>query len=201
MTAKSLSRAALAALESGRPWALFLAFGWLAMHQTSAWGQGQLGQGRAFKEMPKANASGNAGIPVGSIGNQIGGALGGSGGGFGQIGQLGPRFEFKIAPNTPLQNLLPTPPLLPQPQPPWLVNELIQIPEVFFQKAKGLNPQDLEGKTAAEKDALVKEFSAPLSPSDVSAVDVFYADAARDVKLRRCRDDRASGCRRGRSGS
>ncbi|MCI0639632.1 MAG: hypothetical protein L0Y72_15475 [Gemmataceae bacterium] len=45
-----------------------------------------------------------------------------------------PRFVFKIEATTPLKDLMPTPPHLPAPPPPFLVQELTLVPEVFFQK-------------------------------------------------------------------
>src|SRR5262249_31737381 len=45
-----------------------------------------------------------------------------------------PRFTFKIDSNTPVKELLPVAPVISEPMPPWLVKDLAQVPEVFFQK-------------------------------------------------------------------
>jgi hypothetical protein len=46
---------------------------------------------------------------------------------------LPPRFQFTIAPNTPLKDLLPTPPVVKKPAGPALGDDLTQVPEVEFQ--------------------------------------------------------------------
>src|SRR5437016_4748554 len=43
-------------------------------------------------------------------------------------------FSFEIEPTTPVKNLLPLPPLQAPPRPPWLVNDIGAVPEIFFQK-------------------------------------------------------------------
>jgi hypothetical protein len=45
------------------------------------------------------------------------------------------RFHFKIDPKTPLNELLPVAPEVAAPTPPWLVEQLAQVPEVLFQKS------------------------------------------------------------------
>lgn len=44
------------------------------------------------------------------------------------------RFHFTIDPKTPLKDLLPVPPDVADPTPPWLVKDWTQVPEVLFQK-------------------------------------------------------------------
>lgn len=62
-----------------------------------------------------------------------------------KIAEPPPRFKFNIDPKTPLKDLLPTPPLLPDPQAPWLVKDLTQVPEIFFQMVPVLpaGPKDV----------------------------------------------------------
>jgi hypothetical protein len=58
------------------------------------------------------------------------------------------RYSFKIDPKTPLLELLPAAPDAATPLPPWLVQDLMQVPEVFFQKPETLKRQaDLEPKS------------------------------------------------------
>jgi hypothetical protein len=89
-------------------------------------------------------------VPGGALGSPLPGKVlpgNGLGGGFGQLGGFVgmQRLPVNIEPNVPLSDLLPSPPPLALPTPPWLVTDLTQVPEVFFQKP-------LEGKTSAGKD-------------------------------------------------
>src|SRR6266849_10427707 len=43
------------------------------------------------------------------------------------------RFQFKIAPNTPLKDLLPVPPTAKNPATPLIAKDLTQVPEIEFQ--------------------------------------------------------------------
>jgi hypothetical protein len=186
MEAKILFRAALAASRSARSWAACVALTWLAFDQSSAFGQAPAGgippaTGGALKEAPKTDGNGagrtfrgfmpggsgpsGGPSPVVVCDNLVpisGGTAFGSqfiSGGGQQLGI--PRIVSKIDANTPLQKLLPAPPVLPEPRPPWLVTDLTQVPEVFFEKpleVKGL-PADFQEKTCAEKGALVKEIN------------------------------------------
>lgn len=65
------------------------------------------------------------------------------------------RFNFKIAANTPVRDLLPTAPT-PTAQEPWLGDDLRQVPEVRFMQplvSKGRTPQ----ARAAERTSLLKQ--------------------------------------------
>ncbi len=44
------------------------------------------------------------------------------------------RFHFTIDPKTPVKDLLPVPPAVAAPLPPWLVKDWTQVPEIRFQK-------------------------------------------------------------------
>jgi hypothetical protein len=95
------------------------------------------------------------GLPVGFSGfsGPISHGFQGFGGGFNGMA----RFPFTIDPKTPLKNLLPVPPDLQKARPPWLVADLAQVPEVFFQKTLPINvptPKDFEQRDNAEKEKL-----------------------------------------------
>jgi hypothetical protein len=69
------------------------------------------------------------------------------------------RFHFKIDPQTPLKELLPTTPDTTVPLLPWQVHELAQVPEVLFQKpapAIKLAPRLSANATQSEKDQAQK---------------------------------------------
>jgi hypothetical protein len=57
------------------------------------------------------------------------------------------RFHFKIDPNTPLKDLLPVPPGVAPPMPPWLVKDLTKVPEILFQKPPLVKPEENTGKS------------------------------------------------------
>ncbi|MCI0680538.1 MAG: hypothetical protein L0Y71_00420 [Gemmataceae bacterium] len=156
----------------------FLALGWIAAQHSASWGQKPSGgatptpvtkpgaanpvaanPGRASPAanpspaLPGAFHGGAGGIPVGPGGN-VGSGFGGSGfSGFSGVIVAPQRFTFKIDPNTPVDKLLPAPPVLPPPRPPWLVRDLTQVPEVFFEKPMAIPSlsANLDNKTDAEK--------------------------------------------------
>jgi hypothetical protein len=153
MTAESFTRAARRVR-----WSLVLA--WLALDQAGAFGQAKLTPGGAAIGGPPSGNGGNLGAAGGFGGSSSPGA--GFGGNLGMLGSPSQRFKFSFEPNTPLNNVLPTPPMLAKPPSPWLVKDLNRVPEVFFQKrleVKSLSPKELEEKTAAEKETLAKESS------------------------------------------
>ena len=60
------------------------------------------------------------------------------------------RFQFKIAPNTPLKDLLPVPPQVKKTRVPALTEDLAQVPEVQFQTPMA---KDLPGEEATKQTA------------------------------------------------
>ncbi len=163
MSAKNPSPKDVAAPRPSRNFALFLLLTSLTISPPTVWGQALVGSEGTMEVVSKPSGT----TPAGNIGGALGGkgGFGGSSGGiFGQLGGFGAttvRLEFKIAPNTPLQDLLPPPPMVGRWQPPWLVKDLTQVTEVFFQKPleiKKLTAKDFEHKTHAENEALRKQF-------------------------------------------
>jgi hypothetical protein len=136
----------------------------LTLDKTEAWAQmGSTPVGTVKDEKQNGIAIG------GQLGGLGGGTFGGvqfthrGGGGFGGFGAFGGvvRLEIKVEPNMPLQGLLPLPPPWVPSRPPWLVKDLAEVPEVFFQR-----PLELPIQTAKEHKGNVKGAAVAQEPND-----------------------------------
>jgi len=181
-TDKSL-RTAAKMVRSPGVGVLFLAAGWIAFQQTAGWGQQRPASGdtpvpvRKVKDAgPKPSPSPAPAAPAddsqrildalsggfhggpgsGPLVHNFGAGL--SGGGF----TSPQRFSIRIDPNTPVSSLLPPPPVVPAPRPPWMVMDLQHVPEVRFEKETPiptLPDKALENKTDAEKAKIKDDFA------------------------------------------
>jgi hypothetical protein len=89
------------------------------------------------------------------------------------------RFQFKIAPDTPLKDLLPVPPKVRKPAGPALSDDLAQVPEVEFQAptAKEMDNQEAL-KSTAYTMAKINHLNARKTDGFVSALRFERSDLA-----------------------
>jgi hypothetical protein len=147
---------------SAGPMALLFAFGVLGLAGLSAAAQPQPpgetppqpGAGSQLAAPPRPGGPGEpsgGGFPGGPPGSSVPGGFPGSGG----PGGPGPRFHFTIAPNTPVKDLLPTPPAVKSVKGPVVTDDLRAIPEVEFQ-TRPAKPADVNKSAEAIAHQLAK---------------------------------------------